>query len=60
MSEISSPLEHSNSIVSSEEYSSNISDAISPEPEPEFHFKYHFTSKIDGYYSTNVQDLLEK
>ncbi|CAG8739785.1 20580_t:CDS:2 [Gigaspora margarita] len=60
MSEISSPLEHSNLIIPSKEYSSNTSGAVSPEPEPEFHFNYHFTSKIDGYYSTNVQDLLEK
>ncbi|RIB26482.1 hypothetical protein C2G38_2163352 [Gigaspora rosea] len=60
MSEISSPLEHSNLIIPSKECSSNTSGAVSPEPEPEFHFNYHFTSKIDGYYSTNVQDLLEK
>ncbi|CAG8508687.1 4191_t:CDS:2 [Cetraspora pellucida] len=51
MSEVSSSIEHSNPIVSSEECSSNTSEAVnratSPEQEPVFRFKYHCASIID-------------
>ncbi|CAG8829151.1 490_t:CDS:2, partial [Gigaspora margarita] len=53
---IFSPIEHPNSIVSSEEYSSNTSDAASPEPELEFHYEHKDTilSKFIIFTMTHV------